>query len=398
MTEKRLRLMHVVFSLETGGLENGVVNLCNRLDTNQFLPSICVFRGGGALEARLDISRVELLVVNRHGRYDPTLPFRLAWHLRHRRIDILHTHSWGTLVEGVMAAALARTPVVIHGEHGVMEERPRNVPIQRWLWSRAHPLTAVTDPLADRMASVVGVPRERIQVILNGVDTNRFRPREAFQEQGRRQFGLPLDGLVIGMVARLVAVKNHLGVLHAVAQLKANGVHATLALAGDGPLHEELRQVARDLMLGEQVRFMGNVAHVEQFLNTLDVFVLNSHSEGMSNTLLEAMVCGIPVVATSVGANPMLVANGETGYLVPDADIESLSNALTILAGNHPLRQAMGSAGRRRAAALFCIDNLVLGYSNLYHQSYAKRLQCTSLSPSGEPCRQPTSVDAGQVE
>ena len=145
--------MHVVFSLQTGGLENGVVNLCNRLPLDEYLPTICVFRGGGALEGRLQRDRVTWCEVRRFGNHDPTLPFRLAWELRRRQIDIVHTHSWGTLVEGVLAAKLAGTPVMVHGEHGLLEERPRNLPIQRWLWSRTQQVTSVATPLADRMAN-----------------------------------------------------------------------------------------------------------------------------------------------------------------------------------------------------------------------------------------------------
>jgi sugar transferase (PEP-CTERM/EpsH1 system associated) len=379
-----LRLMHAVFSLNTGGLENGVVNLCNRLAVDQFSASICVFRAGGALEASVDRSRVALFAAKRHWRYDPTLPFRLAWLLRRRRIDILHTHSWGTLVEGVLAAKMAGTPLVVHGEHGILEERSRNVPVQRWLWSRADRVTAVAAPLADRMANLIGFPRDRIRVIANGVDTERFHSQKESCSENRRRFGLPLTGLLVGVVARLEPVKNHLGILHALARLRRGGAEAALVLAGDGPMRDQLQKAARDLEIQEHVYFLGNVVEVERLLGAIDVFVLNSQSEGMSNTILEAMASGVPVIATAVGSNPALVADGETGYLVPADDPAMLSRAMERLAGDQPLRREMGSRGRLRVERDFSIARMVDEYADLYRQKAFAVLHSTADHRSTE--------------
>ena len=378
---RRLRLMHVVFSLETGGLENGVVNLCNGLDRDLFATSVCVFRAGGALASRLDTAEVELTLVRRYLNTDPSLPVRLAWELRRQRVDIIHTHSWGTLVEGVLAAKLARTPVVIHGEHGVMEERPRNIPVQRYLWSKANQLTAVADSLADRMVEVVGAARNEIQVIPNGVDSARFRPLPAEQDECRRQFGLPTTGLLLGMVARLVPVKNHLGVFRAVAQLKDHGIGVQLALAGDGPLREDLRQAATGLGIADRVYFLGNVVRVERLLPALDVFVLNSHTEGMSNTILEAMSCGVPVVATAVGSTPAIIADGRSGCLIPAGDVAALVRALDNLARDPLLRRNMGQTGRMQIEHGFSIDRMVRDYQELYLRKASVLLASRSAGP-----------------
>ena len=393
MSTRRVKVMYVVFSLDTGGLERVVVDLCNRLDTARFAPTICVFCAGGALEACLDTSRVEFLVLKRHWNNDPTLPFRLAWHLRHRRIDILQTQSWGTLIEGVTAATLAGTPATIHCEHGILEEQSRHILFQRWLWPRVNQVTAVAAPLADRMASLVDFPRDRIQVIPNGIDTDRFRPHSESQNEWRRKFGIPQTGLLIGTAARLVPVKNHVGTLQAIARLRAKGVQARFVLAGDGPLRDELQQVVRDLGIAEQVHFLGDVHDVHEFLNTLDVFVLFSHSEGMSITVLEAMACGLPVVASSVGSNPMLVTDGDSGYVVPSGDVESLVNTLAVLAEDPRKRQAMGLAGRKRIENSFSIDRMVQSYSDLYDTLGTKHLRTTAPVVS---CRTSESESVNQ--
>ncbi len=361
--------MHLVYSLHTGGLENGVVNLCNRITPERFEPSVCVFLEGGALESRLEQGRIALTAVRPDASIDPTMPLRLASLLRRHHIDVLHTHSWGTLVEGVLAAKMARTPWVIHGEHGVMEERPRNVPIQRWLWSRVNQVTAVAEPLADRMASVVGYPRDRICVIPNGVDTERFQPQRTDVTALRREFTLPADGLLIGTVARLVPVKNHLGVVRATAELRARNIPAVLALAGEGPLREAIESEASKLGIAQHVHLLGNISQVERFLNALDIFVLNSNSEGMSNTMLEAMACGLPVVATSVGSNTSLAVNEESAVFVPAENDTALVETLWKLATNPTVCRELGEAARKRIEAEFSIARMVHDYESLYLRS-----------------------------
>ena len=148
-----LRVMHAVFSLETGGLENGVVNLCNRLTPEHFSPSICVFRWS-AFKPAWTGAALTYWLPDGIGAYHPTLPFRLAGLLRRKPIHTLHMQSLGNAGgKGVTAAKMAGTPLLIHGEHGVMEERSRNLPVQRYLWSKAHQVTSVSEPLANRMAS-----------------------------------------------------------------------------------------------------------------------------------------------------------------------------------------------------------------------------------------------------
>jgi L-malate glycosyltransferase len=373
MSNCRLRILHVVFSLDSGGLENGIVNLCNRLDPERFAPSICTFAGGGALESRVDKSRVEMFCVERRWNNDPTLPLRLARQLRRRAIEILHTHSWGTLVEGVLAATLARVPTIVHGEHGLLECHRRHIAVQRWLWPRTDQLLAVSAPLADQMSQLVKVSRQKIEVVVNGVDTERFRPEFKLQAECRTIFGLPATGHLLGTVARLVPVKNCLGLLHAVARLRRKGTRVALALAGDGPLRGELKQMAHDLQISDSVYFLGNVADVDRFYRAIDIFVLNSHSEGMSNTILEAMASGLPIVATDVGSNSELIAAERTGIIVPAGDVVQLADALAGLI-RQPVRcQALGVAARCRAVDEYSLDRMVQKYEGVYERLAGRR-------------------------
>jgi L-malate glycosyltransferase len=363
---RRLKVLHIVFKLGTGGLENGVVNLCNSLDCDRFSPSICVFHGGGDLESRVDSSRVDLFEVKQYWYYDATLPFRLAREIRRRKFDIVHTHSWGTLVEGVGGALMAKTPIIVHGEHGLLEKRLRNLVVQRWLWSKADKVLAVGEELAERISAEVGFPRSRVHVIPNGVDTQRFRPTLNGKVSQRERFGLPSTKLLLGMVARLVSVKNHLGVLHSLAQLRSQGIDAHLVMAGEGPLQEFLYQTAQNMHLGNYVHFLGTVMNIEEVYQAIDIFILNSKSEGMSNTILEAMACGLPVVATDVGANPQLVCDNQSGLLVKSEDIDSLCQALCKLINDTQLRNQMGKKGRCLVETNFSMKRMVDNYTDFY--------------------------------
>jgi len=366
--------MHLVFDLGTGGMENGVINLTHRLSPEQFAPFICTFESAGTMESRINPARVELLCVRRHFGNDPTVPFRLARELRRRRIDILHTHCWCTFLEGLVAAKLARVPILIHGEHGMVQDRRRQVFAQRWGWRAVDQVLAVSAALADRLSAVVGFPRDRIQVIPNGVDTERFRPSETPKKELRRQLDLPTDGFLIGMVARFVEFKDHAGMLRAVTQLRQERVDAHLALAGEGRLRDPLEQLSRDLGIADRVHFLGHLPQVGTLLHALDVLVSNSsHCEGMSNVILEAMACGVPVVATRVAASPELLGDAEAGILIPPRDSEALARALKQMNDSLELRDALGRAGRQRVQSRYSISAMVDSYAQLYARLAAPR-------------------------
>jgi glycosyltransferase involved in cell wall biosynthesis len=328
---------------------------------------------------------VDLVELKKLWNNDPSLPFRLAWELWRRRIELVHTHSWGTLLEGVVAAKLARTPVIIHGEHGILETRPRNVRLQRTIWAKTHQLTAVASPLADDMANLTRTPRDQIRVIPNGVDTDRFFPRPELRSVARQSLGLSQSDVLIGMVARLVPVKNHRGVLEAIEALVKAGMPISLALAGDGPLRSELQRLADDLGLTQRVHFLGNVGNIEHFFNSLDLFILNSHSEGMSNTLMEAMASGLAVIATAVGPNPDLVVEGETGLVVPPNAQAALARAISELVADKSLRERMGRQGRVRVERFCGIDKMVQDYSDLYEELCRKFVPAARSAEDAAP-------------
>ena len=359
-----LHVMHLVSALHPGGMEFGVVKLVNGLDRRSVRSSICSTRPADAQMRALVEPGVPVFELRRRDGNDPALVWALVRLFRRERPHVVHTHAWGTLLEGLVAARLARVPLVVHGEHGTLQLRPYQRWIQRAAWARADRVLSVSSLLAARMARETGFPADRIRTIRNGVDLSRFGGRT--QAAARRLLGLDPGALVVGTAGRLVAVKDHRTLLEAVADLRSRNVPATLVVAGDGPLRAELEAAAATLGIAAHVRLIGHHERIEDLLPAMDVFVLSSISEGLSNTILEAMASGLPVVATRVGGAEELVVDGETGVLVPSRSPGALADAVARLLASPQLRQAMGSAARRRTESEFALPSVVQRYERFY--------------------------------
>jgi sugar transferase (PEP-CTERM/EpsH1 system associated) len=358
-----IRVMHVVHSLQPGGMEHGVVKLVNGLDAARFTPSICSTTPGGALRPLVKPA-VPVIELDRRPGNDPKLPLALYRTFRQLRPHIVHTHAWGTLCEGLLAARLARVPVVVHGEHGTLQLKPYQARIQRFAWGRVDRLLSVSSRLAERMSATTGFPVERIDVIRNGVDLSRFgkAPRDA----ARRALGLDDATVAIGTAGRLVAVKDQASLIDAAGIVIARGRDVVVLLAGDGPLAADLKAQAAARGIGERVRFLGHRVDIESVFAAMDIFVLSSVSEGLSNTILEAMASELPVVATRVGGADELVVDGETGFLVPSQSPSALAEAIDGLTTQPARRQEMASAARRRALDDFAIERMLQNYGEFY--------------------------------
>jgi sugar transferase (PEP-CTERM/EpsH1 system associated) len=365
-----VRVMHVVHALRPGGMEAGVVKIVNGLPRGRVQSAICSTQPAGALKDLVNPD-VRLYELNRRDGNDPSLVWNLFRLFRREQPDIVHTHAWGTLLEGLVAARFARVPVVIHGEHGTLQLRPRQRWAQRFAWAAADRVLSVSSRLADRMARETGFPRERIRVIRNGVDLTRFGSVD--HSAARAALGLSGTSRSVVTVGRLVPVKDHATLLQAFARVHRDDPAAVVVVAGDGPLREPLAARAAALGVDHCVRFLGHRPDVELVLAAADVFVLSSESEGLSNTILEAMASGLPIVATRVGGADELVLDGETGQLVAPHSPSELAQALARLLGDPMLRRSMGAAGRARVEAEFSLAGMVGRYESLYMEAAATK-------------------------
>ena len=360
--ERPLRVMHLLHTFGVGGMEVGITKLVNSLDESRIASSICSCRPGDSLKQRLRAD-IPLYEFNRREGNDPRLVAQLVRLFRAKRPDVIHTHRWATLLEGLIAARLAGVPHVVHGEHGTLETRRHNAFVQRTVWNRVDRVLSVSSRLAERMSRDIGFPLDRIQVIRNGVDLERFKPEQ--RREAREAFGFAPNQVVIGSVGRLVPVKDQATLLRALALLRTGGFSFTGLLAGAGPLHGELQSLAAALNL-DNVTLLGNRNDVERVLGALDIFVLSSQSEGLSNTIQEAMATGLPVVATRVGGADELVEPDQTGYLIPSGDPRALAEKIANLITDPARRQRFAHAGWERARQHFGLDRMIGEYERMY--------------------------------
>jgi len=373
-----LRILHVVNRLDTGGTEHVVLNLIRGLDADQFESRICVTRGFNAelvaaqkLPAPYEAGQV--------GAGSQFLVPVLSRIMKEYRPDVVHSRNWGAL-EAVVAARLSGVPVAIHSEHGYEVDMMAGLPMRRRMIRRAiYPMAdgifTVSSELRDYHAKQAWFDPAKIRVIHNGVDTHKFQPDARWREEARRKFGVAGAGeFVIGSVGRMVAIKDHPSLLQAAAELVRRGINVKVLLAGAGPeLEKHQAMVAGMPELAQRVNFLGASGNVTEILNALDVFVLPSLLEGMSNTILEAMACGVPVVATRVGGNPELVREGKTGWLFAPADVKALVERLADFAAHPEMRSSFGGAARERVEGEFSLQGMIKNYSNLYLEMAEKR-------------------------
>ena len=360
---------HVIYRLDYGGLENGVVNLLNRIPAVRYRQAIVCLAGiGQEFRRRIRRDDVEVVSLGKRPGKDPAAYGRMWRVLRRLRPTIVHTRNLGT-VDMQWVAVAAGVPRRVHGEHGWEASDPRGLDphslrIRRACRPAVHRYVPMSRDLAHWLQAAVHVRPSRIRQAYNGVDTERFRPATPVESAG---------GVVrIGTVGRLDPVKNHAALLRAVRTIldQRPDLDAALRLTivGDGPQRGALESLAGELGLLRHVEFTGTRDDTASILRNLDVFVLPSVNEGISNTILEAMASGLPVLAARVGGNPELVVHGETGLLYEPDAADGLAAGLQRYLDEPGLRRAHGSAGRRRAQENFSLDAMVQRYLDIYDE------------------------------
>lgn len=369
--------MHVLGNFGMGGAEMGVLRLIQNFPSGAVRHSVTIIGGDCAL---LDESGANLRL---HALGISGRSYGAFWRLKHlfrqQKTDIVHVNNLSPWFDCALAARLAgcRCIATFHGiEQGVLSF-PK---WRKWLFQLSGGLTdgvtAVAEPAADLLVELTGITRNRVEVIPNGIDTQRFSPLTHLDEKNRlrKAKGFPEKALILGCVAALRPVKNHLGLLQAFAKAVKNGrLAAELVLVGDGPLTEELQSLSRELGIAENVRFLGRRSDVRDLLRCFDAFFLNSDTEGLSYAVLEAMACGLPVIATAVGANPDLITPGVTGFLVPPADLDALSDVFMRLGTASDALPAMGAQARLKIFEEFSLHRMTLAYQKLYERTMSRK-------------------------
>ncbi|NDP38746.1 MAG: TIGR03088 family PEP-CTERM/XrtA system glycosyltransferase [Rhodoferax sp.] len=374
--DSRPLVLHVVYRFDTGGLENGIVNLINHMPQHAYRHAVMALTEVTEFHQRIQRRDVEYISLHKppgHGVWQYPKLFKL---FRQLRPAIVHSRNLAAL-EVQPAAWAAGMPVRIHGEHGrdVGDLDGSNVTYQRVrrvYKPFVHHYTALSRDLADYLVDRVGVSPDAITQACNGVDTERFRPVPGGPQ---RIAGCPFDPArqwLMGTVGRMQTVKDQLMLAHAFVQALAFAPELKermrLIMVGEGPLRAQAQAVLDAAGVGRLAWLPGERSDVPDIMRGLHAFALPSLAEGISNTILEAMASGLPVVATAVGGNADLVQHGQTGYIVSPSNPQTMALRLMALAANPERTRNMGQAGRQRALTAFSLQAMVSTYQSVYDQ------------------------------
>ncbi|MEP7311545.1 MAG: glycosyltransferase [Pseudomonadota bacterium] len=345
----RRRILHIVDSLERGGLERVVTDLAiAQREAGDDVGVFCLYREG-ALAAELRSAGIEVACANKSDGIDP----RPLWRLRRAAMqggwNVLHSHNLVPNYYTALATLAGRSRAVLINSCHDMGTRLGNNRLRRlylWSLSRTARVAMVADQVMERYVSSGYIPASRASVVYNGIQVARFAPTLARSKAARMTLNIPADALVIGCVGRLVPVKNHALVIAALPDLLRTYPGLQLVLLGGGELKSQLQKQAEALGVSAQILFAGERADVVDLLPALDVFILPSLSEGLSIALLEAACSALAIVATNVGGNPHAIAHERNGLLIPSQDGAALTTAIRRLLGDAGLRASLGIAAR----------------------------------------------------
>ena len=363
-----LRVVHVVLSLDLGGLERLVIDLVREGRTFGQLASVVCLERPGLLAAELEAMRVPVFCVEKRPGLRPEIFRRLRKLFRVLQPDVVHTHQIGALCYAGPSARRFGVPVVVHTEHGKNYASRRRT---RWLGRLAgryaQRFFCVSRDIAEELRACRIVPKTKIAVAPNGIDIAQFRDPAA-RTDVRRELGIPQSAPVIGALGRLTEIKRHDLLIRAFARLKLRSPDARLLLVGDGPRRSELEQLAAELLPPDCVHFLGYQSAPGRCLQAMDVLAMSSRSEGMPLAVLEAWAAGVPVAASRVGGVPELIADELTGLLTEFGDVEGLANALERLLSDRTLAQRIRDAAGKRVELHYSLSQMAANYQREYEE------------------------------
>ncbi len=379
MDREKIHIVHIIQRLAMGGLENGLLNLVNHLPSERYSHTIISLTDATEFAKGIQSDAVQVMALNGKGGLDFKMFWQLYRLLKSIEPEIVHSRNMAAL-ETQLVAILARVPIRIHGEHGWdMADLHGTKSSYQWIRKLLFPflqrIVVLSNHQSDYVQTEYGLNHSKMVRICNGVDTDRFSPNLNIAGGGNKT--------IIGCVGRLEEVKNHQLLIHAYAnvlkQYPSWRDTTELQIVGTGSQLFAINDLISALAISDNVRLLGEQADTAPFYKNWHVYCLPSLAEGISNTLLEAMASGLPVVATAVGGNLDLVSENENGFLVQVDDPQEMTDRLICYLGNVAMREAHSQASRERVLKHFSMETMIDAYAQLYESVLPSAMQYSRI-------------------
>lgn len=363
----KTRILHVVFSLAPGGMENGIVNVSNLLNLDEFDLHVCCLEDSGAFSDRFPQPE-NIYTLNKAPGFSWSTVSKLAQTISRIKPHVVHSHNFGPLVYSSIASFFGTRVPILHGEHGQFtpeECTPRRLRHRRWLYRSCREVHTVSHGLRDRIVELK-LGSTPITALVNGVDLNRYKIQD--RPDLREELGIPLDSPVIGMVARLRPTKRHTLLIKAFSCLAAQDPAPHLLLVGDGPMREQVMKAIDESGCSDRIHLVGFKKDPAPFYHVIDLLVIPSTQEGLSNAVLEALACGVPVLCHTACGNDEAITHGKDGWIVPLDSTEQIHHQLTAALSQRDKLPEMGQAGRDKVASRFPLAQMIRSYEEVYRR------------------------------
>ena len=367
-----LSIVHVVDSLEFGGLERVVTDLAIAQHQHGHRVAVFSINDTRGFAPELQAAGVHVHIGHKQGTLDMRVLRSLRRVIRAQQATVVHAHNFVPNYYAAMAlTGLWRGPTLVNTCHdmGTRLSHRRLRMLFQWSLRRTARVAMVGSQVHARYTQSGMVPASRADTVLNGIPVARFHQTEARRAEARRRLDIATDALVVGCVGRLVGLKNHALLIELMPALVKLAPHLHLVIVGYGELHETLLQQAQRLGVAGHVHITGQRSDVADLLPAFDVFAQPSLTEGVSIALLEAAATGLPSLATRVGGNPEIVHDEQTGLLVPVSDAEATLQALQRLIQDAELRNRLGQAAQRWVTAHASTEALLKAYDRFYDKA-----------------------------
>jgi glycosyltransferase involved in cell wall biosynthesis len=373
---KPISVCLLISSLEFGGAERQVVEMVRSFDRQRVRPMVCSLSSEVPLARFLPGNREDLNIVEKRGRFDFTTVFRVAKLLRQQQVDVVHAFLLDAEIVARLAAPLAGVPVVIASERNTDYVRPRLHTIALKSTQGLFDVMVANSTSGKHFnMQTLGLSDARIEVVHNGVDVERFQPDRSAGRAFRERLGIPSNTPLIGMVGSYKRQKAQDSFLRMAARVRQEVPGAHFLLVGE-PLRDDLeettrfqnevQQLAAALRISDCCRFLGNQQDMKAVYNACDVTALLSRREGTPNVVLESMACGVPVIATDVADNALIVADGKTGFVVPREDYETAAARATQILLKPNFQRELGENARKHACEQFSLRVAASKLENIY--------------------------------